>query len=388
VTQDRAQSESTDRQPAELYPLGAPDQPRTLRPGEATLASKLTLLVLVALAVGVGLGVGVGLARPGLSAGLIVLLAVVALAAIVLLAAAGGLLNRPIDRLVQQSERIARTPERAQLRQLPTRRTDELGRIARALHNLAAAGYRDRQEAIRLRRTLDDRIARATRRQTSHLEQIALRDALTRLGNRRCLDQRLPEMIDQSRSTGDALLCVMMDLDDFKAVNDTLGHQTGDELLKVLGQLLEGSIRGEDLAVRLGGDEFAILMPGATIERGEQLTESLRNLLRQHVSTTMPEAPAVDISAGLAVLREIEGGDASALLAKADQRLYQAKQAGKGCTAVPPADAGQPGQPHARAADQPITAASIHHRGTAGEAGKRGTPSREPGDRPYSTMRD
>jgi diguanylate cyclase (GGDEF)-like protein len=377
--------------PAEPTPTPEPARARPFRVGGASLTSKATLLALSGLAGGLGLG----LVRPAIDGSLGATLATVAgvgLMAILLTAVARSLLAGPIEALVAQCERAVRLGEQGALKSLPTGRADEVGRLARAFHSVAAAGHRDRQEAARLRRTLDDRIARATRRQVSHLEQIALRDALTLLGNRRCCDQRLPEQIAQSQAADQSLVCLMMDLDNFKQVNDTLGHAAGDTLLKVLGQLIRGSIRDDDLAVRLGGDELAVLMPGATAERAAQLADSLRHLLRQHLTTTMPTAPQVNLSAGVALLSELSEPEAANLLNLADQRLYQAKQAGKGCT-TGPATADEPAAtsatPRPRRAEQPVTAAPrnlqaanpAHREATDANAGA--APPKHP---PYPTM--
>lgn len=329
---------------------------------DAPLASKAVLLVLTAL----GVGFLLGLARPAFGGSVWPVLGGAALASLGLAAAAQGWLARPVEALGRQSQRLANSSHVDQLKQLPTNRGDEVGQLARAVHSLAAASHQREREATRLRRTLDDRIKQATRRQTNHLQQIALRDELTGLANRRCLDQRLPELITEAREDNSSLLCLMMDMDNFKAVNDTLGHAKGDELLRMLGQLVQGSIRDADLAVRLGGDEFAILMPGATQERGEQLTDSLRHLLRQHMATAMPEAPEVNLSAGLALLGQSQCCDPQSLVACADHRLYKAKRAGKGCTAKAgtdsPTDDTASFNQNVRHAEQPLTAAPAEPR--------------------------
>jgi len=292
-----------------------------------------------------GAGLVLGLARPVLDTGLWLVLAGVTLVGVMLTGLVHHWLIGPLETLTRQTERLGKNPEADQLRRLPVSRGDELGRLARAVHAVGLTAYRERQEALRLRRTLDDRIEQATRRQTSHLEQIAMREALTGLANRRCLDQRLPALMAEARGGGNSLICLMMDLDNFKAVNDTMGHAAGDELLKLVGQLLRGSVRDTDLAVRLGGDEFAVVLPGATVRRGESLVESLRHLLRQQMTMTMPETPGVNLSAGLAMLRETGGDDAATLIGQADGRLYRAKHSGKGCTATPGGAAACKGTP-------------------------------------------
>ncbi|MFA9480135.1 GGDEF domain-containing protein [Phycisphaerales bacterium AB-hyl4] len=240
-------------------------------------------------------------------------------------------LNQPILRLVGRLERLARSGELTALRKLPTNRDDELGRIARAVHQLGENGIRHQNEASSLRRTLETRAAEATRRATHQLERLAMRDPLTDLGNRRCLDESLPALIAHARqSNHDDLLCIMLDIDNFKPLNDTLGHAAGDEVLVFLGSLISGCTRDDDLAVRLGGDEFVILLPVADTGRARQFAENVRCLFRQQTRTMFPDGPETDLSIGVAGLKRDVCPDGETLLARADEYLYKAKGAGKG----------------------------------------------------------
>jgi diguanylate cyclase (GGDEF)-like protein len=268
------------------------------------------------------------------------------------------MLVQPIEQLVRPVERLAQCRQGRSLKALPTQRADELGQLARAVHNLAATGLRDQHEVRRLQRNVSDHIEQATRRQTSHLRKMAWCDELTGLANRRYLDQHLPSQVQHCQGHSITLVCVMMDLDNFKAVNDTQGHAVGDELLQLIGKLINGSIRKSDIGARLGGDEFALIMPGGTSERADQLIGSIRQLLKRHLRTVYPKAPAVDLSAGVVLLTETplpaevrghqEAELANALLAKADRRLYEAKGRGKGLTILPGSDASEPttAEPH------------------------------------------
>ncbi|MGA8017093.1 MAG: diguanylate cyclase [Candidatus Dormiibacterota bacterium] len=169
------------------------------------------------------------------------------------------------------------------------------------------------------------------RARTAELSHQALHDALTGLPNRLQLTQLLLERLAVSRRTGSPISLLLMDLDDFKAVNDTQGHHVGDELLKAVAQRLRSQLRESDLVARLGGDEFAIL-PGVTTGPGDA----------ERIATKIVEAfrapfflndVALDtgVSIGIASFPE-HGEDAEALMRQADSAMYTAKRSGRGWT--------------------------------------------------------
>jgi diguanylate cyclase (GGDEF)-like protein len=201
------------------------------------------------------------------------------------------------------------------------------------MHRVHAAATRQHEEVGKLRRSLDHRIAQATRQATARLKQMALRDPLTDLGNRRFFDEHFPDLFETCRAANDDLACLLLDLDDFKQVNDTLGHAAGDELLIFLASLLRACIRREDYAVRLGGDEFVVLIPGCQARRVAQLAQQIRVLFGQHVRITLPDDLNPDLSIGVAMLARDGAVSPEQLLAQADANLYAAKKAGKGATA-------------------------------------------------------
>ena len=303
----------------------------TRRWARAAIRTKLSLLILAA----TSLGLVVGTTEAVLGHQLWPLLIGTLAAAGVLMVVAHHAIWAPLERLTVRAERVARTQQSHALRNLPMAGDDELGRLSRAMHRVATAAARDRQDAAQLRRTLDSRVEQAARRQTSVLQRQVRRDELTGLGNRRELEQRLAECVEQAQQGRQSLVCLMLDLDNFKQVNDTHGHAAGDRLLSFVGKLISGSIRPDDVAARLGGDEFAILLPGASYERGEQLAHSLRQLFAQHTAAAHREGPDADLSLGIAMLGEVEGDTGEALLSRADRRLYEAKRDGKGRAAGP-----------------------------------------------------
>ena len=162
-----------------------------------------------------------------------------------------------------------------------------------------------------------------TERETAmaHVRHQATHDALTGLANR----SRLMETVDRHIALGGDMTLLLIDLDNFKDVNDTLGHYTGDELLKILSLRLRNSVRSADLVARLGGDEFAVAVPDAGAAELDALIERILVRLRAKVvvdGATL--APGASIGVANAPLH---AGDAESLLRCADVAMYEAKRA-------------------------------------------------------------
>jgi diguanylate cyclase (GGDEF)-like protein len=161
-------------------------------------------------------------------------------------------------------------------------------------------------------------------RATSELAHEARHDQLTGLLHHQAFVRELELELERAKRYGHGLSLVFFDLDGFKEINDTLGHQEGDRVLQSLGTVLRQSLRGSDLAGRMGGDEFAAYLVEADEETGLRLLERLRDRLDElHAAGELP-APCA-FSAGLAHFPE-EGLDADALFRLADTRLYEAKR--------------------------------------------------------------
>jgi diguanylate cyclase (GGDEF)-like protein/PAS domain S-box-containing protein len=162
------------------------------------------------------------------------------------------------------------------------------------------------------------------KRQTAQLEYQALHDALTGLPNRVLLHDRLAQAIRLATRSGEPLALLLIDLDGFKEVNDTLGHQAGDALLRQVARRLLGALRESDTVARLGGDEFAILLPGMG-SAGAPATA--RRLLQAIGQTTAIDDYAIDVGAsiGIALFPE-HGAEPETLLRHADVAMYVAKR--------------------------------------------------------------
>lgn len=155
--------------------------------------------------------------------------------------------------------------------------------------------------------------------------QLADLDALTELHNRRYFHETLAREAVRAHRYARKLALVVFDLDDFKDVNDRIGHLAGDAVLAEAAARMREVVRTADVPCRVGGDEFAVIMPESTLEDAEQLFARIQTVIS---SRAIGQAGRLHLSAGLAELRPED--DAITLFERADRALYSAKQAGKG----------------------------------------------------------
>lgn len=183
-----------------------------------------------------------------------------------------------------------------------------------------------RQKQVELEQQIADRTA-DLRSANEMLEQLAMTDPLTGCANRRHFMERAGHMIDLAQRHGTPLSLAVLDLDDFKRINDTYGHPGGDAALAMAGKLLSDHMRGTDLIGRIGGEEFALLMPHTGMAGAVPLAERLRQAIEHGEVTADGQAIRVTASLGIAELRPEE--DFDGLYARADYALYAAKQGGR-----------------------------------------------------------
>ena len=161
------------------------------------------------------------------------------------------------------------------------------------------------------------------------LQQLAMRDTLTGLGNRRYFDDALHSTVELTKRNNATLALVLLDLDNFKQVNDNAGHAAGDEVLLAVANSMRDTLRASDQLFRFGGDEFAVLLLGQEADSAELVARRLVKAINQH---HICQDYQVSASAGLAMLKA--GQDKTALFNAADAALYQAKDAGKSTVRV------------------------------------------------------
>jgi diguanylate cyclase (GGDEF)-like protein len=180
--------------------------------------------------------------------------------------------------------------------------------------------------ALKVMEALSVRI-RNTDEQLSELSESALRDSLTGLLNRRSFHDRLAEETDRGRRYGDAFALVLLDIDHFKAINDTFGHQVGDTVLAWIGRLLGEHTRGADVPFRVGGEEFAVICPETGVDEASAAGRRLVELVSQ-ARPPVSFALSITVSAGHAVC-PVHGKRGDQVFHAADQALLKAKSDGR-----------------------------------------------------------
>jgi diguanylate cyclase (GGDEF)-like protein len=175
------------------------------------------------------------------------------------------------------------------------------------------------------------------RTRLAQVTELATVDPVTTLFNRRYFETRLDAEVERARRQGHDLALLLIDIDDFKHVNDTRGHLEGDRTLREVADLLRAGIRIFDVCARFGGEEFVIVMPAASVTVAQQVAERIRARVERSFSR---DAPPITVSVGVAMLRTNANGED--LIDSADRALIAAKRAGKNLvlTDEPPGSAG------------------------------------------------
>jgi diguanylate cyclase (GGDEF)-like protein len=192
---------------------------------------------------------------------------------------------------------------------------------------------RRRQRALELlvaeRTTALEQRSRELQASQQQLEQLAYRDSLTGLANRRLFNDDLRHLLAQAQRSGGGLYLLLVDLDHFKQINDTLGHDAGDAVLKTVSEVLTSAVREADRTARLGGDEFAVLLPDtADPAAAETVCRRILEGLAGALPPMPPGAPQPSASVGAACYPR-DAQDTDGLYKAADLALYEAKHAGR-----------------------------------------------------------
>jgi diguanylate cyclase (GGDEF)-like protein len=247
-----------------------------------------------------------------------------------MLVACRSMISLVCDRLVLFAKSLTERRLRSESAPLFEVELHKIGSVVQGLHNQLNDANK---ELKTLRTRMDSQVEKETKTLNVELRRAikgATTDKLTGLFNRRFLEEQLPKALSEMRLAQQDLAVVAVDLDNFKALNDTKGHGAGDSVLSFAGQLIRSSLRDEDFAVRLGGDEFVVVLPDTNLEGAESFAQRLTKLFNQG-SRTYSKGVDVSMSVGVASLLATGATECEQLLEAADRTLYRAKQSGRNC---------------------------------------------------------
>jgi len=159
--------------------------------------------------------------------------------------------------------------------------------------------------------------------------ELALVDSLTGLYNRRYLEMHLAEMLDQAASRSRPLTLMILDIDYFKAVNDTYGHDAGDEVLRAFAQRVKNVVRGADLTCRLGGEEFVVVMPDTGMDLASKIAERVRSAIQDNNFSTGAANREIPVTVSIGLAQSLSQPDPDMLFRRADGALYRSKNEGR-----------------------------------------------------------
>jgi two-component system cell cycle response regulator len=159
--------------------------------------------------------------------------------------------------------------------------------------------------------------------------EAAITDALTGLHNRRYMETHVGTLVEQALSRGKPLTVLVLDIDYFKSINDTHGHDAGDDVLREFALRIKKSIRGIDLACRYGGEEFVVVMPETDLAVATMVAERLRRKIANEPFAIQQDARTIEVTISIGIATLGGGDNAASVLKRADQALYRAKRDGR-----------------------------------------------------------
>jgi len=217
---------------------------------------------------------------------------------------------------------------------VPVSSSDELGLLTHTFNHMTQRLFEAQAEVATYQRTLEEKVTQRTKElevATAQAYKLAQHDILTGLPNRALLNQRLRQIIAQAARDGHQVACLFLDFDHFKRINDTLGHDAGDQLLQAVAQRLTSAVRESDTVARLGGDEFVVILPAldpdkATFEIMQVITRVRESFLAAF--RLGDQTPTLTCSLGVSVY-PVDAADPGAVIKQADTAMYAAKGAGR-----------------------------------------------------------
>lgn len=225
-------------------------------------------------------------------------------------------LLRPVEKLAQTASVIAEGNYHIRA---SVDTSDEIGELARNFNTMV-----DRlEEQIK---TLDLKV----KEKTEELRELAITDPLTKLFNRRYFAEVSPQVFSLAKRDGEPLSVMMLDIDRFKKINDTYGHQNGDRVIETLAQIVTSIKRESDIACRYGGEEFILLLPKTSREGALKLAQRIRKTMESHtVAGDKGEKIQFTVSVGVSQADYEKDGNIEAVIKRADDAMYQAKKEGR-----------------------------------------------------------
>ncbi len=234
--------------------------------------------------------------------------------------------SQPVVKLSDAAQRVAQGDEGAVFTVASS--TDEITRLSEALQGMTNTLISRKHALEENNANLEQAVAERTAKlqeANQQLEQIARRDALTGLHNRLAANEKLRAEFLRMKRTGSIYAVLVMDIDHFKRVNDTYGHETGDQVLKRVANVLFMSARTTDVVARFGGEEFLVLLPDTSKEGAMYVAEKMRKAV---ADADQPLVGQVTMSIGIAMVGLTDSGEDDAVRL-ADQALYRAKREGR-----------------------------------------------------------
>jgi diguanylate cyclase (GGDEF)-like protein len=217
---------------------------------------------------------------------------------------------------------------------VPAGSSDELGLLTHTFNHMTQRLAESQSEVASYQRTLEEKVAQRTRElevATAQAYKLAQHDILTGLPNRSLLNQRLKQILAQAQRDGTHVACLFLDFDHFKRINDTLGHDAGDQLLQAIAQRLTSAVRESDTVARLGGDEFVVILPGLPAEPTTFEVMTVLSRVREAFQAPFrlaDQTPTLTCSVGVALYPN-DARDGVGLIKQADTAMYAAKEAGR-----------------------------------------------------------
>ncbi len=217
---------------------------------------------------------------------------------------------------------------------VPATSSDEMGVLTHTFNHMTQRLAESQSQVTSYQRTLEDKVAQRTKElevATAHAYKLAQHDILTGLPNRSLLNNRLRQILSQAQREQVQVACLFLDFDHFKRINDTLGHDAGDQLLQAIAQRLTSAVRESDTVARLGGDEFVIVLPD--LDPAHATFEVMTVIERIRESFMAPfrlanQVPTLTCSIGVSIY-PLDAQDAATLIKQADTAMYAAKEAGR-----------------------------------------------------------